>query len=161
MLWRNFALLSLCPAAWADSRECAPCHASIWESYQRTGMARSFSRAERVESASFYHAASDTYFAFGAGVQKQYQIVAGKQTNASRNRIVARRDLARICAFISASPKLIFRGHRTLIFTGGRKPRDSVFHIPPSVRSNFGNKTSYRNQNPHFSENLLDSIRYT
>ncbi len=64
-------------AAWADSRVCIPCHASIWEKYRQTGMARSFSRAGALSAAAYYHGASDTYFAMtergGRWVEQQYQ----------------------------------------------------------------------------------------
>jgi predicted CXXCH cytochrome family protein len=70
--------------AWADSKICAVCHAKIWETYRQTGMARSFyplrpeSEVEDYTGKnSYYHQASDTYFAMvrrgGRYFQRQYQ----------------------------------------------------------------------------------------
>jgi len=79
--------------AYLDSKVCAGCHPSIWESYGRTGMGRSFYRpsaANRIEDYTqiYYHRASDTYYAMvqhdGKYFQRQYQFdFDGKQTNVS------------------------------------------------------------------------------
>jgi tetratricopeptide (TPR) repeat protein len=87
--WIGLALWGI--FAWGDSRSCAECHAAIWETYQRTGMARSFSRTAPTSSTTFYHRASDTYFAMaehdGRWFQQQYQMVAGKQANFSEKSV--------------------------------------------------------------------------
>ncbi len=90
-----------------DSRVCAACHRQIWESYQRTGMGRSFSLAsfslpsfslpssrplpdrlvEDVTGKSvFYHEPSASYFTMltreGRVVQRRHQLdAAGKAIN--------------------------------------------------------------------------------
>src|SRR5579864_8903229 len=79
--------------AYIDSKVCAGCHPSIWESYGRTGMGRSFYRpsaANRIEdyTQTYYHRASETYYAMvqldGKYFQRQYQLdFDGKQTNVS------------------------------------------------------------------------------
>jgi predicted CXXCH cytochrome family protein len=78
---------------------CAGCHRTIWQTYQRTGMARSFSRpsaANAVEDYSnkntFYHKASDSYFTMiqrdGKFYQRRYQIdFAGKQVNTMEKQV--------------------------------------------------------------------------
>jgi tetratricopeptide (TPR) repeat protein len=72
---------------------CAGCHRNIWESYRRTGMARSFYRAtmgnaveDYTSKNTFYHQASDSYFSMlqrdGKLYQRRYQIDAdGEQIN--------------------------------------------------------------------------------
>ena len=72
------------PADYVDSRTCASCHAKIDETYQRTGMARSFSRPSANAMGDFrsnnhyYHEASDTHFTRlergGKYYQRRYQI---------------------------------------------------------------------------------------
>ena len=83
--------------AYVDSKVCAGCHPSIWESYHRTGMGRSFYRPtadNRIENYTkiYYHRASDTYYAMvqhdGKYFQRQYQLdFDGKQTNLSEAEI--------------------------------------------------------------------------
>ncbi|MBV9505470.1 MAG: hypothetical protein JO323_10775, partial [Acidobacteriia bacterium] len=80
-------------AHYIDSSLCAGCHASIWATYRRTGMARSFYRptAETTvgfttKNPTYYHKASDSYFTVferdGRFYQQRYQIgFDGKQTN--------------------------------------------------------------------------------
>ena len=47
----------------ADSKVCATCHAKIYQTYQQSGMARSFSTPTDVHPVKdFYHAASETHF---------------------------------------------------------------------------------------------------
>ena len=80
-----------------DSKVCAGCHASIWETYQRTGMGRSFYRpsaANQIEdyTKTYFHPPSATYYAMvqhdGKNFQRQYQIgFDGKQTNVSEAEI--------------------------------------------------------------------------
>jgi predicted CXXCH cytochrome family protein len=76
-----------------DARVCAGCHADIWQTYRRTGMAQSFYRPPEntVEDYSnkntYYHQPSDTYFEMiqrgGLYFQRQYQIgFDGKPTPA-------------------------------------------------------------------------------
>ena len=86
-------------AEYVDSRLCANCHPKIYETYQRTGMARSFYRpspAAIVEdyraNNSYYHPASDTHFQMierdGKYYQRRYQIdFEGKQTNIDEKQI--------------------------------------------------------------------------
>ena len=68
-----------------DSRVCANCHADVWQTYQRTGMAQSFYRPapettveDYTSKNTYYHPPSDTYFAMvqrdGRYFQRQYQI---------------------------------------------------------------------------------------
>jgi hypothetical protein len=80
-------------AGYAKPEACAGSHRGVWETYRRTGMARSFNRpssANTVEDYSnkntFYHKASDSYFSMlrrdGKFYQRRYQIdFAGKQVN--------------------------------------------------------------------------------
>ncbi|MGH9667759.1 MAG: hypothetical protein ACRD9L_25355, partial [Bryobacteraceae bacterium] len=56
--------------AYVDSAQCIGCHAQIYETYRRTGMARSFYRPrprntveDYTKKNRFYHKASDTYYA--------------------------------------------------------------------------------------------------
>jgi predicted CXXCH cytochrome family protein len=86
-------LLSAIEPAWPASIECAGCHQGIWETYQRTGMARSFYRpyeAAAVEdytkNNTYYHEPSNSYFTMlqrdGKYYQRRYQLGPdGKQTN--------------------------------------------------------------------------------
>jgi predicted CXXCH cytochrome family protein len=72
---------------------CAGCHRDIWETYRRTGMARSFYRPSPMNAVedytkknTFYHKASDSYFTMlrrdGKYYQRRYQIdFDGKQVN--------------------------------------------------------------------------------
>jgi len=77
---------------YVDSHLCANCHQAVWESYQRTGMGRSFYRpasqnmSEDWARNTYYHQASDTYFAMirrdRRYFQRQYQIgLDGHETN--------------------------------------------------------------------------------
>lgn len=75
-------------ASYVDPALCAGCHADIWETYRRTGMARSFYRpsADNTKPATFYHQASRSYFTIsergGRFYQRRYQIgFDGKETN--------------------------------------------------------------------------------
>jgi predicted CXXCH cytochrome family protein len=79
--------------------QCAGCHRGIWETYRRTGMARSFQRpssANTVEDYTnkntFYHKASDSYFSMlqrdGKMYQRRYQIdLSGKQVNVMEKQV--------------------------------------------------------------------------
>ena len=72
---------------------CATCHQGIWETYRKTGMARSFYRptvANVVEDYSerntYYHKPSNRYFAMvqreGKFYQRRYQLDStGRQIN--------------------------------------------------------------------------------
>src|SRR5579872_102034 len=85
------------PAGYVDSKVCAACHQSIWETYQRTGMGRSFYRpraANQIEDYTkiYFHQPSAAYYAMvqrdGKYFQRQYQIdYDGKQTNISEAEI--------------------------------------------------------------------------
>jgi len=86
-------------AEYVDSRVCANCHAKIYETYQHTGMARSFYRPSPRNSVEdyrvnnrYYHPASDTHFEMierdGEYHQRRYQIdLKGTQTNVDEKRI--------------------------------------------------------------------------
>jgi hypothetical protein len=77
----------------ADTRVCAACHAKIYQSWQNTGMARSFKRPDVANSIEdfgtrnrYYHQASDTWFEMllrnGRYYQRRWQIGFGsKETN--------------------------------------------------------------------------------
>ncbi|MES1257884.1 MAG: tetratricopeptide repeat protein [Acidobacteriota bacterium] len=85
--WRGagslFGALALAVSArgsgYVDSRLCATCHPAIYQSYQRTGMARSFSRPGGPAPEDFrtgngyYHAASDTWYEMTERDGKYYQ----------------------------------------------------------------------------------------
>lgn len=60
---------------YTNSEVCARCHQAIADTYQRTGMARSFYRpgAGNTRSEPFYHATSDTYFAMSERNGETYQ----------------------------------------------------------------------------------------
>src|SRR5438105_3042274 len=56
-------------SSYVNPRLCAGCHASHWETFRHTGMARSFYRATPAnmlehfrDGGSFYHKASDRYY---------------------------------------------------------------------------------------------------
>ncbi|HEX3878442.1 MAG TPA: tetratricopeptide repeat protein [Bryobacteraceae bacterium] len=95
----SLGVAPLAHAQSADSRVCAGCHRQIWETYSRTGMARSFSRPspERMledlkGKSTYYHRASDSYFSMlqrdGEYFQRRYQLdSAGRQINVMEKRI--------------------------------------------------------------------------
>lgn len=77
---------------YVPAQACAACHRSIWESYAKTGMARSFRRAraetlgEFDRGATLFHAASESHYTMsrrGDGwYQRRHQIgFDGKETN--------------------------------------------------------------------------------
>ena len=80
-------------AGYLPSEACIPCHQQIWETYQHTGMGRSFFRprpeniAEDFESENpFHHAASERYYTMhergGKYYQRRHQIgFGGKETS--------------------------------------------------------------------------------
>ena len=80
-------------AGYVGPEACAGCHRNIWETYRRTGMARSFYRPSPMNTVedytknnTFYHKASDSYFTMlwrnGKYYQRRYQIdFDGKQVN--------------------------------------------------------------------------------
>jgi predicted CXXCH cytochrome family protein len=86
-------------AGYVSPQTCAGCHRSVWETYRRTGMARSLYRpspANTVEDYSgkntFYHQPSDSYFSMiqrdGKYYQRRYQMdFAGKQVNVMEKQI--------------------------------------------------------------------------
>src|ERR1043166_4519372 len=82
---KTFLLSALCvvAAGGQTSETCAACHRSIWETYRRTGMGRSFYRPSPEntvanESHTFYHQPSDSYFTMlrrdGKFYQRRHQI---------------------------------------------------------------------------------------
>ncbi len=78
---------------YVDSALCRECHQGIWQTYQRTGMGRSFYRpsaSSQIEDDTkiYFHAPSATYYAMvrhdGKLFQRQYQLdFDSKQTNVS------------------------------------------------------------------------------
>jgi tetratricopeptide (TPR) repeat protein len=82
-----------------DTAVCADCHATIVESYHRTGMGRSFSPpaigntvGDGKTPVTFYHKASDSYFTMidrdGRFYQRRHQIgFDGKETNSIEKEI--------------------------------------------------------------------------
>src|ERR1700677_1544339 len=81
---------SLCRA---QSSACADCHAGVWRTYQKTGMAKSFYRPQAAENVGDYdHNASDIRYAMiqrdGLYFQRQYQIgFDNRQTNVRETEI--------------------------------------------------------------------------
>src|SRR5262245_22663060 len=83
VLLATVALAYLPGAAQAQRRSatlCAGCHRDIWETYRRTGMARSFYRPSPEKMAedfssrnTYYHQASDTYFTMFRRGDQYYQ----------------------------------------------------------------------------------------
>ena len=81
------------------ARVCAGCHRSVWETYQRTGMGRSFSRPspentieDYTKNNTYYHAPSDSYFTMlqrdGKYFQRRFQIdSSGKQINVMEKQV--------------------------------------------------------------------------
>ncbi len=92
-LGRAIAFAAVCSVAPAQAVLCSTCHPKVWETYRRTGMARSVYRPKpenKIEDYSnkntFYHQPSDSYFTMierdGRYFQRRYQIgFDGKQTN--------------------------------------------------------------------------------
>lgn len=86
-------------AGYVRPEACAGCHRDVWETYRRTGMARSFSRissAVPLENfkggAPFYHKPSDSYFVMvwrGANLyQRRYQLDhMGREMNVMEKRV--------------------------------------------------------------------------
>src|SRR5579859_8099753 len=86
-------------ADYVDSQACAGCHRGIWETYRRTGMARSLYRPSPTNAVedytkrnTYYHTASDSYFSMlrrdGKYYQRRYQIdLDGKQVNVLEKQI--------------------------------------------------------------------------
>ncbi len=78
---------------YVDSEACRPCHAHIFETYQHTGMGRSFSRPgpentveDYTTNNAYYHAASDRHYTMyereGRYYQRRHQVgFDGKETN--------------------------------------------------------------------------------
>ncbi len=88
------ALGLLTDSAYAQgSRLCRGCHPKVWETYQKTGMARSFSRASTdIALGEYGHQASNMHFAMvqhdGATFQRGYQLdSAGRQINVTEKRV--------------------------------------------------------------------------
>jgi predicted CXXCH cytochrome family protein len=86
-------------AGYVRPEVCAGCHRNIWETYRRTGMARSFSRPsptntveDYINKNTFYHKASDSYFSMlrrdGKLYQRRYEIgFGGKQVNVMEKQV--------------------------------------------------------------------------
>jgi tetratricopeptide (TPR) repeat protein len=86
-------------ASYVFPETCAGCHRAIWETYQKTGMARSFYPPDSAniledfaKNNTYYHKPSDNYFTMlrrdGQYYQRRYQIdFAGKEVNVMEKRI--------------------------------------------------------------------------
>jgi tetratricopeptide (TPR) repeat protein len=74
-------LLFAAAACQAQSERCATCHRTIYESFRRTGMGRSFYPAADLGAASFYHEPSDEHYAIvtrgGRSYQSRHQLAGG------------------------------------------------------------------------------------
>src|ERR1700722_5702981 len=93
------AMLGLASVARAQASLCAGCHPKVWQTYRRTGMARSLYRprpentiVDYTGKNTYYHPASDMSFAMvqraGRYFQSQYQTGAdGRQINLSEKEI--------------------------------------------------------------------------
>ncbi|HTB11463.1 MAG TPA: tetratricopeptide repeat protein [Bryobacteraceae bacterium] len=93
------AVLNPASQGYVNTRQCFACHASIFQSYRETGMAKSFARPRPENTVEdytnknrFYHAPSGTYFEMiqrGADYfQLRYQIgYEGKRTNVEETKI--------------------------------------------------------------------------
>lgn len=90
------ALLAMMALAQSPSKACAGCHREIWESYQKTGMGRSFARPSAgntpVPAQPYYHAPSESYFTLlsrgGEIFQRRYQLdAAGREINPMEKRV--------------------------------------------------------------------------
>src|SRR5438105_15415148 len=89
--WIYFARRPTAPiaASYIDPVTCAGCHPAIAETYQRTGMGRSFSRptsANTAAEAAYYHKPSESYFSMeerdGRFYQGRYESgFGGQETN--------------------------------------------------------------------------------
>jgi predicted CXXCH cytochrome family protein len=81
-------------SGYASPEACANCHRALWETYRKTGMARSFYRpapGDMVESV-YYHQPSDSHFTMirrdGQYYQRRHQIdFAGKEVNVMEKRV--------------------------------------------------------------------------
>ncbi len=82
---------------YASPETCAACHRSIWDTYQKTGMGRSFYRPSaantpEIAGGSFYHKSSGSYFTAlrreGNYFQRRHQIGSdGREVNVMEKRI--------------------------------------------------------------------------
>src|SRR5437016_14610406 len=87
LVWLLAGVVGLGAGAYADSRVCAACHASIYATYRKSGMARSFSGPNAISPVNaFYHAASETHFRVfergGKYFQRRWQTgFQGKEAN--------------------------------------------------------------------------------
>ncbi|BDC48947.1 hypothetical protein F183_A12630 [Bryobacterales bacterium F-183] len=91
-------LLASAAIAQADaSKACGGCHKEIWESYQKTGMGRSFAlptaQNTPLPAQPYFHEASDSYFQMlfrdGAWFQRRHQLdpTTGRETNIIEKRV--------------------------------------------------------------------------
>ncbi|MBY0506824.1 MAG: tetratricopeptide repeat protein [Bryobacteraceae bacterium] len=92
--WWLLLLLTVADARPEDSRVCAGCHRSIWETYQRTGMGRSFAAASAANTGegTYYHAPSESWFRNltrdGNHFQRRWQLDdAGREINVMEKQI--------------------------------------------------------------------------
>ncbi len=86
-------------AGYVSPETCAGCHRAIWETYQKTGMARSFYRPgsanipeDFTKNNTYHHKPSGSYFTMlrrdGQYYQRRYQIdFAGKEVNVMEKKI--------------------------------------------------------------------------
>ena len=92
--WALTAAASAAENGYIDTRVCATCHPKIYESWRKTGMARSFYKPDTadVAEARYYHQASDTWFSIaardGGFIQRRWQIgFGGRETNVDEQTI--------------------------------------------------------------------------
>jgi len=133
---------SLSNAGYVDPKLCAACHSKVWETYRRTGMARSLYRptvsntvGDNKKTVSYYHQASASYFTVferdGHFYQRRYQIgLDGKPTN----------DLEQEIDFVIGS------GNHVRAFLH-RTPRNTVVELPLAW---YAEKGGYWGMNPGY-----------
>jgi predicted CXXCH cytochrome family protein len=125
-----------------DPAKCAACHPNVWETYRRTGMARSFYRpsvantvGDNKKTVTYYHQASASYFNVferdGRFYQRRYQIgFDGKETN----------DLEKEIDFVIGS------GNHVRAFLH-RTPRNTLVELPLAW---YAEKGGYWAMNPGY-----------
>jgi hypothetical protein len=81
-------------SGYAAPEACASCHRDLWETYRKTGMARSFYRPEpaNMVEGTYFHQPSDSTFSMirrdGEYLQRRHQIdFAGKIVNVMEKQV--------------------------------------------------------------------------
>ncbi len=141
--------LSLLACAQAESADCAPCHSKIVDTYQRTGMARSFYRPtarDFPQTSTYYHKPSDSYFTTlqrdGKYYQRRYQLAPdGTQTNVMEKRV----------DYVMGS------GSRALAYLN-RTSRGTLVELPLAW---YTEKGGYWAMNPGYDRPVHDGFRRT